>query len=1158
MVSNFEFLQDQWPFLLEEAKRVESNALTDPRTAAWAARRTLELALIWVFDNDRSLHLPREAKLVAFLHEPSFQKLVPRGLHADLKTIHQQGNLAVHSSTPVTAQAGVQLCGSLYRFTGWLQRVYVDGSFQPAQFNIGLIPRPDKELAESPEQAKQRAVELQEAREKLAEKDEAERKAKQQLEQSEAELAELKEQLTLLQAQKQANIKQIPAQDYSEAQTRDLFIDGMLKEAGWDPKGKNVEEYEVQGMPNDKGVGYVDYVLWGLDGLPLAVVEAKKTKVDPKVGERQAELYADCLEQQFNQRPVIFYTNGYTTWLWDDTDYPPRQVEGFYTRDELQWLVNRRPGNKTTAKAKLRELQPKKEITGRYYQMEACARVMEDFDNKRRRKSLIVMATGTGKTRLSMSIVDMLTRGNWSRRVLFLADRKALVRQAKREFKKHLPNYSAKSLVERDKDDVTIDKARIVFSTYPSMLNLIDGTRVGKERKDQTDTFSVGHFDLIIIDEAHRSVYQKYGAIFDYFDSLLIGLTATPRDEVDRNTYKLFELENGQPTYAYELSQAVADEFLVPPKAVSVPLKFQREGIKYDELSVEEQEEYELQEQFYDEDSGDLKEEISAGALNQWLFNQDTVDKVLMHLMENGLKVEGGDKLGKTIVFAKNSKHAEYIVERFDANYPAYARKFCRKIDFSVKYAQSLIDDFSLIEKMPQIAVSVDMLDTGIDVPEVLNLVFFKLVRSRTKFWQMVGRGTRLCENLYGPGQNKKEFLIFDYCQNLEFFDENPQGYDSPVQPSIKEKIFNLRLELAHVIQEAKSDDSELEALGEEYKDAMHATVVGLNVDNFIVRKQCQTIEQFIERKQWDQLTEKDVKNISEKLTGLPTIDEDHETARRFDLMIHSVQVAILRKSNRQEFYQKAIREIAVDLEDKKSIPMVAEHMELILELQTDEWWQDVTLPMLEEVRKKLRDLIKFVDAKTQTEDVFTDFEDNLIREDVAEYEIIKSDPGLQDYRVRVEKIIRDHQDHITVRRLKNNESVSEADIRALEDMLFAKGLPREEYEETFGDKPVGLLVRSIVGLNRNAAKQAFAEFLSDQQFLPDQISFLNEVVEYLVKNGVMEPKEMFDSPFTIYHDKGVVGVMGEKIAKKVVSLVKKINRNALSADSRSELENSI
>jgi len=1137
MASNFDFLKDKWPFLLEEAKRVESNALTDPRTAAWAARRTLELALAWVFDNDRSLRIPREAKLVAFLHEPTFQKLVPRGLYTDLKTIHQQGNLAVHSSTPVSVKTGAQLCGALYRFAGWLQRVYVDGNYQPAQFNISLMPKPDAEPTETNAEAEQRVVELQEAREKLAEKDEAERKAKAKLEQSEAELAQLKEQLALLEAKKQENIKKIPEQDYSEAQTRDLFIDGMLREAGWDPKGKNVEEYEVHGMPNDKGVGYVDYVLWGADGLPLAVVEAKKTKVDPKVGKRQAELYADCLEKQFNQRPVIFYTNGYSTWLWDDNDYPPREVEGFYTRDELQWLINRR-----SSKANLTELQPKKEITGRYYQMEACARVMEDFDTKRRRKSLIVMATGTGKTRLSMSIVDMLTRGNWSRRVLFLADRKALVRQAKREFKKHLPNYSVKSLVERDKDDVTIDKARIVFSTYPSMLNLIDGTK-----KDQTDTFSVGHFDLIIIDEAHRSVYQKYGAIFDYFDSLLVGLTATPRDEVDRNTYKLFELENGQPTYAYELSQAVADEFLVPPKAISVPLKFQREGIKYNELSEEEQEEYELQEQFYDEESGDLKDEISAGALNQWLFNEDTVDKVLMHLMENGLKVEGGDKLGKTIVFAKNSKHADFIVERFDKNYPAYAGKFCQKIDFSVKYAQSLIDDFSLVDKMPQIAVSVDMLDTGIDVPEVLNLVFFKLVRSRTKFWQMVGRGTRLCEDLYGPGQNKKEFVIFDYCQNLDFFSENPDGYDSPVQPSIKEKIFNLRLELAHVIQEVKPDDEAVVSLGEEYKDTMHATVVGLNVDNFIVRKQRQTIEQFVERKQWDQLTEKDVSKISEKLTGLPTVDEDHETARRFDLMIHSLQVAILRKSNRQELYQKAIREIAGDLEDKKSIPMVAEQVELILELQTDEWWQGVTLPMLETVRKKLRDLIKFVDAKTQTEDVFTDFEDNLIREEAAEYEIVKSDPGLQDYRVRVEKIIRDHQDHLTVRRLKNNEPVSEADISALEEMLFAEGegVPKEEYEAIYGDKPVGLLVRTIVGLNRNAAKEAFAEFLSDQQFLPDQISFLNEVVEYLVKNGVMEPKEMFDSPFTMYHDKGVVGVMGEEMAGKVVDLVKRINSNA-------------
>lgn len=1144
MTSNFDFLNENWPFLLEDALKVEASALRDPRTAAFYARRTLERALAWLYENDTALKTPYENSLAAMIHEPTFKNNVKQGLFQDIKYVHRLGNLAVHAEQEVSPKEGMQTCGAIFRFTGWLARVYTRGGAVPGNFDISLLPKqevshiPDSEADQAQRQAT--VIELQQAREALEQKEKAESAARAKQQQTEAELAQLKEQLALLQATKEENKKNISADEYTEAETRDAFIDIMLREAGWNPKGKNVEEYEVQGMPNDGGVGFVDYVLWGADGLPLAVVEAKKTKVDPKVGKRQAELYADCLEAKFKQRPVIFYTNGYTTWLWDDTEYPPRGVEGFYTRDELQWLINRRPANKETGKQDITQLQPNKDITGRYYQMEACARLMDSFHAQRKRKSLIVMATGTGKTRLSMSIVEMLGRGNWVRRVLFLADRTALVRQAKREFKKHLKDYSVKSLVDRDKDDVPVNDARVVFSTYPTMLNLIDGTK-----KDVTDTFSVGHFDLIIIDEAHRSVYQKYGAIFDYFDSLLIGLTATPRDEIDRNTYKLFQLDNGQPTYAYDLSQAVADEYLVPPKAISVPLKFQRQGIKYKELSEEEQEEYELQEQFYDEDSGELKEEINAGALNQWLFNKDTVDQVLMHLMENGLKVEGGDKLGKTIIFAKNSRHAEYIVERFDANYAPYAGKFCEKIDFSVNYAQTLIDDFSLHSKMPQIAVSVDMLDTGIDVPEVLNLVFFKLVRSRTKFWQMVGRGTRLCEDLFGPGQHKKEFVIFDYCQNLEFFDDNPGGYDSPVQPSVKQQIFNRRLELAYALQQANPEEDELAQFREQLKDQMHEIVQGLNTDNFIIRKQRPTIELFEKREQWDQLSEKDVRSIHENLTALPWVDEDHETARRFDLLIYNLQVAILRKSAKQDRYIRAIREIASNLEEKKAIPMVATQMELILELQTDTWWQDVTLPMLENLRQRMRELTKFIEKQSQ-EIVYTDFEDNLIGEDAAGYEIVNPDPDLQDYRVRVEKIIRAHQDHLTIRRLRNNEPVSEKDIQALEEMLFLEeDFSRQEYEVLFDDKPVGLLVRSIMGLSRNAAKQAFAEFLDTTPLHPDQISFLNEVVEYLVKNGTLEPREMFDSPFTLHNDKGVVGVMGDELAGQVLDLVKRINKNA-------------
>lgn len=1115
---------------MQDAQQVESYALRDPRAAAIYARRSLEISLKWLFTNDTALKAPYEKSLAAMIHEPTFAKNIKKGLFHDIKFIHRLGNIAVHGDESISGQEGLKATLALHQFLGWMARVYTRGGAKPEQFHVGWLPKTE------PDEPQLTVRQLEKIQQELSAKDKAAEAAKEKLTQTEAQLVELKEQLSLLQQVKETNQQSIGSDEYTEAQTRELIIDVMLREAGWDPKAKNVEEYQVLDcMPTESGsctgTGYVDYVLWGNDGKPVALVEAKNTRIDPKIGRRQAELYADCLEKHHKQRPIIYYSNGYTTWLWDDQFYPPREVQGFATRDELQWKINQR-----SSRQDLSLMQPKQEITGRYYQMEAAARVMESFGTQRKRKSLVVMATGTGKTRLSIAMVDMLMRANWARKILFLADRVALVNQAKREFNKHLPHVSVASLLDKSQED-----ARVLFSTYPTMLNCIDGTK-----KDQKEIFSVGHFDLIIIDEAHRSVYQKYGAIFDYFDSLLLGLTATPRGEVDRNTYKLFELEDHQPTYSYELEQAVADGFLVPPKAISVPLRFQREGIKYKDLPPEEQEEYELQEEFYDKETGELKEEIGSAALNQWLFNKDTVNKVLEHLMENGIKVEGGDKLGKTIIFAKNSKHADFIVEQFDKNYPSMAGKFCRKVDYSVKYAQSLIDDFSIKHKNPVIVASVDMLDTGIDVPEVVNLVFFKLVRSKTKFWQMIGRGTRLCEDLFEPGKDKQEFIVFDYCQNLEFFDANPEGYDSGIQESVKQNIFKRRLEMAVALQNAKPEDEAVVSFGHSLKDQMHDVVAVMNLDNFIVRKQRKEVETFAKRDSWNTLNEDDQTILENKLSGLPSTDDDDEYSRRFDLLILNLQTAILQNTKAQENYQIKVRELAKGLEDKSAIPSVAAQMDLILALQTDQWWKDVSLPMLEDVRTCLRDLTRFIDKDASLVDVFTNFEDE-IGEESGDYNIVKRDPNLQDYRRRVQRFINDHQDHITIRRLKNNEPISPTDVAALEDILFAENgaIPREEYEQLFGEKPLGVLVRSVVGLSRNAAKAAFAEFLAEVPLHPDQIAFLDEVVEYLVKNGTMEPKVMFDTPFTHINDLGIAGVFDQDMSKKVIELVRHINDNA-------------
>lgn len=1127
--SNFEFLSEHWVFLLQDAKFVESYALRDPRAAAIYARRTLELALKWLFENDTGLKSPYELNLASMIHEPSFSNMIQRGLFFDIKFIHRLGNIAVHGDDNISPQEGLKVTVALHQFLGWMVRVYATEGEKPEQFQITYLPKAQEDTP------KLSIHEIEKIQADLEAKDKVAAEAHAKLSQTEIELATLKAKLALVQEAKKANKKTIGSDEYSESQTREFMIDVMLREAGWDPKSKNAEEYEVLNcMPTasgeKNGTGYVDYVLWGDDNKPLALIEAKKTKVDPQTGGRQAELYANCLEQHHGQRPIIYFSNGYKTWVWDDTFYPPREVQGFATKDELQWKINQRKSRQT-----LNLMQPNPGIAGRYYQMEAAARVMQHFGDNRKRKSLIVMATGTGKTRLSIALVDMLLQANWIRRVLFLADRTALLTQAMRAFRRYLPHVTLASLLSKKQEE-----ARVLFSTYPTMLNCIDGTK-----KDQKQIFSVNHFDLVIIDEAHRSVYQKYGAIFDYFDSLLLGLTATPRGEVDRNTYRLFELDNHQPTYAYELEQAVNDGFLVPPRAISVPLKFQREGIKYNELSIEEQEEYELQEEFYDKETEELKEEIGSSALNQWLFNKDTVNKVLMHLIEHGVKVEGGDKIGKTIIFAKNKTHAQFIVQQFDENYPHLAGKFCRRVDHSVKYSQSLIDEFSLKTKAPFIVVSVDMLDTGIDVPEVVNLVFFKMVRSKTKFWQMIGRGTRPCEDLFGPGVDKKEFVIFDYCENLDFFDTTPEGYDSGIQESIKQKIFNRRLDLVITIEKVTTDDN-LKAFSDVLKNQLYEVIASMNIDNFIVRKERLHVEKYAKRDQWNMLRDEDIDTLRNKLSGLPTMDNDDEFCRRFDLLILNTQVAILQNNKVQEKYKLQIIEIARDLADKSNILNVAIHMELILALQTEQWWFNVTVPKLEQVRVHLRELTRFLDKDTGLINVYTNFEDE-IREGSVAFDLVRVDTNLRDYREKVKKFINKNKNHITIRRLRNNEPVTQTDITALEDILFSEcgAIPREEYQKIIGDQPLGVLVRSVVGLSQKAAKEAFAEFLSKAPLGPDQMAFLNEIIEFLVRNGTMEPKTLFETPFTNIHHSGIVGVFNDNMSNQVINLVRHINRNA-------------
>lgn len=1120
-MSNFSFLHENTQYALFASAAIEAEKVytSAPAMCAVGCRKALELAVKWVYSADNTMQMPYKDNLQSLIHEPTFRFAVDYNTWGKLPFIIKLGNLAVHTERSVQASDALASLQGLFEFIQWVDYCY-GTDYEERKFDETLIPK-EKVVVDTKKIKEQESL--------LGEKDAEIEALRKQVEQ-------MSEQITAAKEQHQQD-RTFVAADLSEFKTRKIYIDVDIKQMGWKFTGVDAdvqEEYPVEGMAGVVGqMGYVDYVLFGKDGLPLAVVEAKRSSKDPNIGRKQAVLYADCLERKFGRRPMMFTTNGFETYFWDDRSSPQRKVSGIFSKDDLQKLMNRR-----TERLDLMAIPIDDKITDRYYQKEAIRAVCEQI-GLGFRKHLLVMATGTGKTRTASSLTDVLSRGKYVTNVLFLADRTALVKQAKDDFKNYLPDMSLCNLCS-NKDDRS---ARIVFSTYPTMLNAIDDMKA----KDGQRMFTPAHFDLIIIDESHRSIFKKYRTIFEYFDAIMVGLTATPKTDVDRNTYDFFEMEHGVPTYAYDYETAVyTDHVLVPYYNYEVKTKFLEEGITYDDLSDEDKERYE--DDFIED--GLMPDCIPSAQLNKFVFNETTVDTVLQDLMERGIRVEGGDRLGKTIIFAQNKRHAEFVLERFNKLYPQYCGVFAQRVICDDTYAQTIIDAFKVPDKMPIIAVSVDMMDTGIDVPQCVNLVFFKKVRSKAKFWQMIGRGTRLCKGLTctdqidGEYTDKKRFLIFDYCGNFEYFRAHKEGYETKEAKSLTENIFGKQVKLAVMLQESTYAEDEYQEWRSELVGTCYAQVLELNTELIAVKLRMQSVEKFKRPGSFDFINEGDKGELLQQIAPIVRLDDTDEYAKRFDNFMYGLMISAMAQMPSFQYAQRQLRDIGTLLERKISIPQVKAKLMIIKEVNTDAFWEANNILLFEKVRKELRGLMQFlVEIGPVKNPIITRLTDPII----GEQEGVQLEPpyDFEDYRAKVDRYVNENGNALAIYKLTHNIPLSVGDYRELERVLTSELGSKEDYAREFGNTPFGLLVRKIAKLDHDAAMAAFSQFINNQSLSQKQITFVHKIINHIEQNGYMESvtiltKPPFDKPLSF------TKLFDRKMQSEIMATINKVKDNAI------------
>ncbi len=1058
-----------------------------PNICLCRCRSAAEEATKWIYAHDKSLTIPENATFNDLTSDYRFRNLIGSRNDKCIYCIRKFGNSATHNPNNFSRNLSVKpeddqsilqaqnILNFLFGYLDWIAQNYA-GDHEPRRFNRSLtLTNQSVAHGSSSRELKEIKTELKKAN--------------------------TEEQNKYTAIRKENTEKYIEQEsDISEFNTRKFFIDTRLEDVGWKYGIDWKNEVNISGVSTPTGEGYLDYVLFDDDGTPLALVEAKKLSIEPEKGRLQAVNYAKAIEKKYGVKIVIFLANGKEIRMFND-GYPERTVSTFFSKEDLRAIKY-----KLHNKAPLDDIKVP-EFCERRYQFLALKSVCDRF-SENHRKALLVMATGTGKTRTIMGLIKILTEHNWAKNILFLADRNILVDQAFKAAKDLLKSYSASNISPMKSEKYDLN-ARLIFSTYQTMIGKIDEAKTDKGGK----LFSPGHFDLIISDECHRSIYNRYRSIFDYFDGLFVGLTATPKSDIDINTYKTFGLEDNDPTFNYSLKEAVDDGFLVPYRVLNFETDFMDRGIKYDELSDEEKEQWE---DTFTEDDGSMIKNVTAGEINKWVINTDTIKLVLDKLMTYGLRIKSGSEIGKTIIFAKSHKHAEAIRNTFYKLYPSVSTEFCQVIDYETTQKNySVTDDFKEENCLPQIAVSVDMLDTGFDVPSCLNLVFFKPVFSKSKFWQMIGRGTRLCKGLIN-GKDKTEFLIIDCCKNFKYFGGEVNGKDV-VQRSIDQKTFLTRLKIVKLLQdivngkETENSQSRQDYLNKTIDDLSTIVKNRIPLNSFSSYIHANTIDDYSKPESYSDLKDSEVKTIVDEIISLiPPCAEDDIGAKRFDLLIYNIEMYKLKADDgTYAFLIKRLQKIASDLLEVE-VEAINEARPLLKNILHKEFCENLTIEELENIRKILRSLMGFIGSEARSVK-YIDISDTITldAEDEDAVDLINQVSELEPYDKRVKRYLHEHENEGVIAKLKDNIPLNENDVKDLEDILWNKVGTKEE--SGIKDKAdLGIFVRKIVGLNKEVVTKAFATFINENHLNSQQQYFINEIIKYVEKNGLVEDDSEF------------------------------------------------